>query len=323
MPPSLTSRALGSIWGVCVGDALGGPVQFMDPGAFEPITGLEYVQPFQQPAGSYSDDGSMTLALAQSIIDSHGQYNHALSIQYFVDWFTTGRFSTIDRAWDVGASTRSALQSWRKRGTSDLQHVQDVINQKLDVEQSSGNGSLMRIAPIGLALWRDPGEARRVAREQSRVTHPVLGCLEACEVYTLLICGVLSGKNKEHLCTIINEYNFTHSTLAQRLSNYKTPSDWQAKSAPEIRSSGWVVDTLEVALWGFFKFDSWAAGALAVANLGGDSDTAAAVYGGLAGAFYGFESIPTEWVEGMQNKGFIAEVAGGLAEVVSPGDVLN
>ncbi|GMF73618.1 unnamed protein product [Aspergillus oryzae] len=283
MPPSLTSRALGSIWGVCVGDALGGPVQFMDPGAFEPITGLEYVQPFQQPAGSYSDDGSMTLALAQSIIDSHGQYNHALSIQYFVDWFTTGRFSTIDRAWDVGASTRSALQSWRKRGTSDLQRVQDVINQKLDVEQSSGNGSLMRIAPIGLALWRDPGEARRVAREQSRVTHPVLGCLEACE----------------------------------------TPSDWQVKSVPEIRSSGWVVDTLEVALWGFFKFDSWAAGALAVANLGGDSDTAAAVYGGLAGAFYGFESIPTEWVEGMQNKGFIAEVAGGLAEVVSLGGVLN
>lgn len=136
----------------------------------------------------------MTLALAQSIIDSQGKYNHALSIQYFVDWFAAGRFSTIDRAWDVGYSTRSALQSWRKRGTEDLQRTQDVINQKLDMEHRSGNGSLMRIAPIGLALWREPGEARRVAREQSRVTHPVLGCLEACEVYTLLVCTVLSSK---------------------------------------------------------------------------------------------------------------------------------
>ncbi|KAE8411992.1 ADP-ribosylation/Crystallin J1 [Aspergillus pseudocaelatus] len=322
MPPSLNSRTLGSIWGVCVGDALGGPVQFMDPGTFEPITGLEYVKPFHQPAGSYSDDGSMTLALAQSIIDSQGNYNHALSIQYFVDWFATGRFSTIDRAWDVGYSTRSALQSWRKRGTEDLQRTQDVINQKLDMEHRSGNGSLMRIAPIGLALWSDPGEARRVAREQSRVTHPVLGCLEACEVYTLLVCGILSGKSKEHICNIINEYKFTDSALTQRLCSYKTVSDWQAKSAPEMRSSGWVVDTLEVALWGFFKYDCWAEGALAVANLGGDADTAAAVYGGLAGAFYGIESIPTEWVDGMQNKGFIAEVAGKLSEIVSR-EVLN
>ncbi|KAE8371305.1 ADP-ribosylation/Crystallin J1 [Aspergillus bertholletiae] len=317
MSPSLTSRSLGAIWGVCVGDALGGPVQFMDPGSFKPITGLEFVQPFQQPAGSYSDDGSMTLALAQSIIDSQGKYNHALSIHYFVDWFATGRFSTIDHAWDVGRSTRSALQSWRKRGTDNLEKTQDVIDKKLDVEQSSGNGSLMRIAPIGLALWRDPEAARRVAREQSRVTHPVLGCLEACEAYTLLVCGVLRGESKEQLCSLINEYRFTQSDLAQRLSQYKTLSDWRAKSAPEMRSSGWVVDTLEVALWGVFKFDCWADGALAVANLGGDADTAAAVYGGLAGAFYGVEAIPSEWVAGMQNQGLIAEVAAKLAEAVS------
>ncbi|OGM45558.1 ADP-ribosylglycohydrolase [Aspergillus bombycis] len=309
MPPSLTSRTLGSIWGVCVGDALGGPVQFMDPGSFEPITGLEYVKPFNQPAGSYSDDGSMTLALAQSIIDSQGKYNHVLSIQYFVDWFSTGRFSTINHAWDVGRSTRSALQSWKKQGTEDLQRTQEVINGKLDVEQSSGNGSLMRIAPVGLALWRDLGEATRVAREQSRVTHPVLACLEAYE-------------SKEQLCDRINGFNFTHSALAQRLSGYKTISDWQAQSAADMHSSGWVVDTLEVALWGFFKFDCWAAGVLAVTNLGGDADTAAAVYGGLAGAFYGFESIPTTWVDGMQNQGFIAEVAGKLSEFVSR-EVLN
>ncbi|KAE8358910.1 ADP-ribosylation/Crystallin J1 [Aspergillus caelatus] len=113
-----------------------------------------------------------------------------------------------------------------------------------------------------------------------------------------------------------------YSALTQRLCSYKTVSDWQAKSAPEMRSSGWVVDTLEVALWGFFKYDYWAEGALAVANLGGDADTAAAVYGGLAGAFYGVESIPTEWVDGMQNKGFIAEVAGKLSEIVSR-EVLN
>lgn len=208
--PSTHSRALGAIWGTCVGDALGGPIQFRNPGTFQPITELEFVKPFKQPSGydvslcpvlifdadsdsSYSDDGSMTLALAQSFVDSNGQYNHALSIQYYLDWFNHGRFSTTDKAWDLGRSTRLALRRWKSEGLGDLPLAQQKVTEQLDYEGASGNGSLMRISPIGVALWTDCARAKTLAREQSLVTHPALACPDACEAYTELICMAMSG----------------------------------------------------------------------------------------------------------------------------------
>ncbi|KAJ5378140.1 uncharacterized protein N7496_005549 [Penicillium cataractarum] len=316
MAPSTRSRALGAIWGTCVGDALGGPVQFSDPGTFEPIRELEFVKPFKQPSGSYSDDGSMTLALAQSFVDSNGQYSHDLSIQNYLDWFNHGRFSTTNKAWDLGRSTRVALRIWKAQGLDDVALTQQKVTEQLDKEASSGNGSLMRISPLGVALWKESDRAKRLAREQSLVTHPALACPDACEAYTEIICMAMSGHSKADLCKAIAQFRFTHPALISRFAHYTSIADWNAKSPGDMASSGWVVDTLEVALWGFFKYDSWEEGVLAVVNLGGDSDTAGAVYGGLAGVFYGYESIPTRWVEGMQNGRFIRDVAGKFAEVV-------
>ncbi|KAF9888230.1 hypothetical protein FE257_009225 [Aspergillus nanangensis] len=310
------SRALGSIWGVCVGDALGGPVQFSEPNTFTPITTLRFVQPFHKPAGSYSDDGSMTLALAQSLIDSQGTYDHALSIEYFLDWLCNGRFSTTSAAWDVGFSTRAALHSWKSLGVADINQTQAHIDRALDRENRSGNGSLMRIAPVGVVLWQDAATAKMVARQHGRVTHPSLPCVEACDLYTELVCGAMRGDGKDQLCDMVRRFQPRHSKLAERMTRYKTLEGWRTRSESEMRSSGWVVDTLEVALWAFFKYDSWAEGALAVVNLGGDSDTAGAVFGGLAGAFYGYEAIPKEWVDGMQNQELIGAVAGKLADLV-------
>lgn len=144
---------------------------------------------------SYSDDGSMTLALAQSFIDSAGKYDHALSIQYFTDWHTHGRFSTTNRAWDVGMSTRIALSTWQEQGLNDIEHTHEMIKIKLDKEYSSGNGSLMRIAPVGVALWADRDLARRVARQNSQVTHPALACGEACEAFTNFVSLAMHGKS--------------------------------------------------------------------------------------------------------------------------------
>lgn len=109
---------------------------------------------------------------------------------------------------------------------------------------------------------------------------------------------------------------FEHSDLKTRLSQYKSIEDWHGKTGGQIKSSGWVVDTLECALWAFFKYDSWREGVLAVVNLGGDADTAGAVYGGLAGCFYGIESIPEEWRDKMVRKDFIGEIAQSLSENV-------
>lgn len=286
----------------------------------------------------------MTLALAQSFIDSHGQYNHALAIQNFLDWITNGRFSTADSAWDIGFSTRLSLAIWQRHGTKDLPGTQQRVHEKLDRERQSGNGSLMRISSVGVVLWRNPELARQVARQQSQVTHPALACEEACELYTEMVCGIMNGsymyhtilwtslcccffsltpslnlgKDKEQLWQTVTSFPLTHPALTERLSQYKTIADWQAKSDADIRSSGWVVDTLEVALWAFFKYDSWTDGVLAAVNLGGDADTAAAVYGGLAGAFYGYESIPRDWVDRMQNREMVRDIATKLSQVASP-----
>lgn len=135
----------------------------------------------------------MTLALAQSFIDTQGRYNHAGSIRYFTEWLAHGRFSGFSGAWDVGMSTRAGLGIWGERGTGDIEATQGVIDQRLGVEEASGNGSLMRIAPVGVVMWRDGEGARKRAREQSGITHPALACVEACELYTVLMGRVMRG----------------------------------------------------------------------------------------------------------------------------------
>jgi ADP-ribosylglycohydrolase len=136
----------------------------------------------------------MTLALACSFFKSNMQYNHKLSIRYYVEWLTTGRFSTVNYAWDMGHSTHSALTIWKNSGMSDIELAQAEINARLDKNQCSGNGSLMRIVPVGVVYWRDVKLARQVARKQGQVTHPALPCVEACEAYTALVCGAMSGE---------------------------------------------------------------------------------------------------------------------------------
>lgn len=127
---------------------------------------------------------------------------------------------------------------------------------------------------------------------------------------------MILGESKADLAVAVANFKIRHPTLAKRLSPYKTIVDWQSQSDHNLKSSGWVIDTIELALWAFFKFNNWKDGALAVVNFGGDSDTVGAVYGALAGAFYGFESIPREWVKGMQNKTMIEQVAEGVGNVV-------
>lgn len=136
----------------------------------------------------------MTLALAQSFLDSAGRYNHALSIQYFVEWLANGRFSTTKKAWDLGKSTCIALLTWKERGLGNVEATLQVITAKLDEECCSGNGSLMRIAPVGVALWANRGIARIVAKQNSQVTHPALACGEACEAFTDLVNLAMRGE---------------------------------------------------------------------------------------------------------------------------------
>lgn len=292
----------------------------------------------------------MTLALAHSFIRSGGRYDHAQSIKNYISWYKWGHFSSDRQTWDLGRSTREALtiwdQEWRSKGCQPqlLDSTQEIINSKLGANSlssngkrmGSGNGSLMRIAPVGVALYNNIPLAKQVARKQSMITHPSKICMEACEAYTYLICRVMqgiplyssgapvletnssSGQSKDELCHAISTFRFESSELKGRLTRYRTIQEWKNIPADRIKSSGKVDDTIETALWGFFKYDSWEKGALAVVNRGGDSDTAGAIYGSLAGAFYGHREIPGRFTSNMKNWKFISDIAHHFAETLSP-----
>ena len=200
---------------------------------------------------------------------------------------------------------------------------------------SEGNGSLMRVAPIGLVFRNDVDAAMKFARAQSDITHPKDVCGTACAIYTRLITfcfkhgdgspnGIATGdqyQRKAKIAKALSEMDIPDSTLRERLRKRCAPDEvdplgsWKKWTDEDVKSSGWVVDTLDAALWAFFTTNSWQDGALRAVNLGGDADSVGAVYGGLAGAYYGVEVIPQQWRKGLVKAELVEEIARELAKV--------
>jgi ADP-ribosyl-[dinitrogen reductase] hydrolase len=173
----------------------------------------------------------------------------------------------------------------------------------------------MRVSSIGLVYFRDIDLALSNAALSSDATHPYPTCSECCEIYTRAIVSSLKGSTKEALATEIASTKLRDPKLEQRLSCYKGIKDWEARDESNIKSSGYVVSTLEASLWAFFTTSTFRDGALKVMNLGDDADTVGAVFGGIAGAFYGLEEIPVEWIDGLQKKEVVAKIASDLASL--------
>lgn len=173
----------------------------------------------------------------------------------------------------------------------------------------------MRVAPIGLVYFRDLDLALSKAALSSDATHPYPTCAECCVIYTRAIVSAVNGSTKEALSAEIASTKLKDPKLSQRLSRYRGIEDWEARDEEDIKSSGYVISTLEASLWAFFTTKTFHDGALKVVNLGDDADTVGAVFGGIAGAYYGFEGIPEKWVEGLQRKEVVAEIASGLASL--------
>ncbi|KAK2759802.1 hypothetical protein FQN54_002536 [Arachnomyces sp. PD_36] len=325
--PNIQSRIKGSIFGVAVTDALGGPVEFMPRGVFPEVTGFRHNETFDVPPGTWTDDTSMTLCLAQALIDAKGgDFVPQAAIRNYVNWFKNGYLSATGDCFDIGAGTTKALMIWDEYLFSAKSKVekddpvgheggQPLIDKALKREMFCGNGSLMRVAPIGLVYHRDLDLALCNAALSSDATHPYPTCAECCMLYTRLIVNSLKGATKETLASEIACIDLRDPKLRDRLSRYKGIEDWVARDESGIKSSGYVVSTIEASLWAFFTTNSFRKGALKVVNLGDDADTVGAVFGGIAGAYYGFESIPEEWIEGLQKKEVVAEIADGLASL--------
>ena len=300
----MRERYHGAMVGLAVGDAVGTAVEFQRPGTFEPVADMIGGGPFNLRPGQWTDDTSMALCLAESLIERAG-FDPADQMDRYVRWWRKGHMSSTGECFDIGVTVRRALR-----------HYEDAGNPFSGSEdpQSAGNGSLMRLAPVPLFFARDPGEAIRLSGESSRTTHAAAACIDACRYFGGLIAGAVLGTSKRELLS--DRYSaadgrWPPGSLCAEIDGIARGS-FREKEPPAIVGSGHVVRSLEAALWAFDKADSFREGCLLAVNLGDDADTTAAIYGQIAGAHYGINGIPESWRTRIVQVELITRLAEGL-----------
>lgn len=287
MELSLQDRAQGAMLGLATGDALGTTLEFSPPGSFVPLTGITGGGPFDLAPGEWTDDTSMALCLAESLI-SCGTFDARDQMSRYLRWYREGYYSVKGYCFDIGMTTATALRQFEATG--------EPMAGSSD-PNSAGNGSLMRLAPVPIFYHRQPAALLRAAADSSSTTHAAPACLDACRLLASLIAGALAGLSREEICAPAyaplpaywEQFPLVPEIEAIRLGSYRQ------RQPPDIRGSGYVVASLEAALWAFWHHESFARGALAAVNLGDDADTTGAVYGQIAGAYYGRSGIPADW----------------------------
>jgi ADP-ribosyl-[dinitrogen reductase] hydrolase len=302
-----SDRFAGALVGLAAGDALGTTVEFKSRDTFPPVTDIVGGGPFRLQPGQWTDDTSMALCMAESLVHCRG-FDAADQMRRYVRWFREGHWSSTGRCFDIGGATSAALQKFERTG--------DPMAGSRD-PQTAGNGSLMRLAPVVLAHAGDAEQAIAMAGESSRTTHAVPEAVDACRYMAALLVGALRGESRERLLS--PRYSpveglWDRQPLMPAVDAIAAGS-FAAKDRSAIRSGGYVIDTLEAALWGVAGSADFASGALAVVNLGDDADTTGAVYGQLAGAIHGYSGIPLAWRQRIAMHDQIVDLARQLEEL--------
>jgi ADP-ribosylglycohydrolase len=287
--PEITQleRYRGALVGLAVGDAVGTTLEFKPPGSFAPIDDMVGGGPFHLAPGQWTDDTSMALCLAASLIEQQG-FDPIDQLQRYTRWYREGYLSSTGHCFDIGNTVRQALHLFEQTGRPDCGSTEP---------STAGNGSIMRLAPVPLFYAHVPQQAIEMSAESSRTTHGAIAAVDACRYLGALIVGAIQGASKETLLApryspIIGYWE--KSALVPEIDEIAGGS-FKQRQPPQIRGTGYVVHSLEAALWAFYHSQSYAEGCLLAVNLGDDADTTGAVYGQLAGAFYGEPAIPNSW----------------------------
>ncbi|MFC7694894.1 ADP-ribosylglycohydrolase family protein [Paeniroseomonas aquatica] len=236
--------------------------------------------PFDLEPGQWTDDTSMALALTDSLVTCHG-LDAADLMTRFLAWRQAGDYSCTGECFDIGTTTSQALSRFRRNGNAYAGSV---------AEDSAGNGSLMRVAPVALYALHDPVLATRLARDQSRTTHGAPQAVEACDLFVSMLRSAILGTERE--VVLAPRHWDGHAAI-----RHVAAGAWRNKSRASIRSTGYVVDTLEAALWSVGNTGNFEDALVLAVNLAGDADTVGAVAGQLAGAVYGASAIPKRWLQ--------------------------
>ncbi|PXW53729.1 ADP-ribosylglycohydrolase family protein [Methylobacterium sp. B4] len=298
---AIRDRALGALVGLAVGDAIGTTVEFRSRGSFDPITDMIGGGPFNLRPGVWTDDTSMALCLADSLIACGGLDERDL-LQRFCRWFREGENSVTGRCFDIGNVTATALTHFEQTG--------DVHAGPTD-RMTAGNGSLMRLSPVAVRYWNDSDGLRNAARRQSYTTHGAQEAVDASEAFSAILASAIQGRP---LTDVLGaSYGHALCNGVQAINQ----GSWKGKHRDDIQSSGYVLHSLEAALWCIGSSGSFSEAVLKAVNLGDDSDTTAAIVGQLAGAFYGLSGIPERWrkrlawndrIEGLADRLFTASL---------------
>ncbi len=314
-----TNIMLNGVMGVITGDALGCPVQFMsrEEVAKKPVTGMRGYGTFDLPEGSWTDDSSLTLALLESINRKEGVDLDDIMVN-FMKWLHEGEFTPYGYSYDIGNGTMQAINRYRR----------DRNAKKCggDQEWNNGNGSLMRILPVCIysSEMKSKGEftdsdAIKTVHAVGSLTHAHIRSNIACGLYFFMVHQILTGNGslKERLQEGLTQgFAFYELFLTDKenlhfYDRLRDLSAFAATSVDRIRSSGYVVDTLEAAVWSLITTDSFESALLKAVNLGEDTDTVGAVAGGLGGLFYGYDAIPEDWLAAIKRREWIEEMCGG------------
>lgn len=297
-PMRLQDRYHGALLGLACGDAVGTTVEFKPRGSFPPVTDMQGGGPFALAAGQWTDDTSMALCLAESL---HLQQDcdPADQMQRYVRWFQEGYWSATGSCFDIGIATRSALTRYLKSGDPLAGSTQP---------NTAGNGSIMRLAPVAMVWRRAPATLLEKAELSSRTTHGARSCLDACRVLGVALARALDGADREQILDLGQVPVHSEEIRAIAAGSYRH------KEAEQIKGSGYVVESLEAALWCFSQAEDFADAVLTAVNLGDDADTTGAIVGQLAGAHFGATGIPAHWLERLHRADDIRHLANCLLD---------
>ena len=305
----MDDRCRGTLIGLAVGDALGAAVEFQSPGSFPAVTGFRDGGPHGLNAGEWTDDTSMALALADSIATGTWDLNDQAA--RYVQWWRTGKYSVNGRCFDIGIATRSALANFAA--------TKNALASGDCSERASGNGSIMRLAPVPIRFshfYPDRlDELTRLAEESSLPTHASEQCLSACRYFATVLAALIRGEDRREVLSAnwkpLQQLN--HHKPLHPLIQEVAEGSFRRRQPPEIVGSGWVVKSLEAALWAFDEANNFEEAVLRAVNLGDDTDTTGAVAGQLAGACWGESGIPAAWRSELARIDMLETALAGLA----------
>lgn len=234
--------------------------------------------PFNLKAGEWTDDSALALCLADSILACDGLDERDL-MERFCRWYELGENSCTGSCFDIGITTRKALEAYRR--------TDNPIAGPVD-PRTAGNGSIMRLAPLVLRYWNDNDRLKDAARRQSYTTHGAQESVDGCDALATVLASLIRGMP---LHEVLSASYGPFCPGVQAIMD----GSWRGKARGDIRSSGYVIDSLESAFWCLSETNTFRDAVLLAVNLGDDADTVGAITGQLAGATYGVSSIPEEW----------------------------